>query len=779
MGRFKRWAALLLAGAMLLTGCTNQKEESTKSAAEAGASTETAENEKSMGRYLEQEITLPEEIAATGTYPVGYLGKLDNGKLVLVEQRAGKYVSEDNGETWEREEALWLTEDLMDSYISHIALSPDGAMAVIYSPYSSDDETEESVDEDDPYQPEYLYMDASGNTKNITFSEKGNYFHQFWFGKDGRLYGYDMNGKVYEIDTQADTMKQLFEIEGLSDYVCFTEKYMIIISSRGVNVYDMEAKMLDEDKVLSDFIINSAGNELGANSDSHSVVMAEGEQPDVIYFALNSGLYRHVIGGTAVEQVVDGSITSLGDPMMTLCGMAVLPDNEFAVLYNDVKLYRYVYDPDVPTVPDEKVSIYSLTEDYTIRQAVSLFQKQNPDVYVRYEVGISGENGMTAEDAVKNLNTRMLSGSGPDLLVLDGLPAASYTEKGILADLSGIVDDMSGENSLFPNLVEACREDGELYSLPVRFQLPVIAGDEESVQNVTDLETLADAVERLREENPEGSLIGLRTEEEVLYTLGLACSGAWLDENGAIDEEKLTEFLTQARRIYQAETAGQDPEFLEDYRENHQENWNMDTIGEGRYYATASTSSLDIAMGDQKLSVGRVFRMDFDYNIISTLANQEKNFAYGFWQGQVPGGFIPRTRVGIYTKSAQKEDVLEFFRFLYGRELQDMDLIGGFPINMESFDSLAESPREEYEVGGLALSDADGGDIFSLEVKWAGPEDFQKLKEMVESLTSICSGDSTIESVVRTLGEKALGKDGDVEDAVAEIVKKAAIYLAE
>lgn len=779
MGRFKRWAALLLAGVMLLTGCTNQKEENTKSAAEAGASMETAEKEKSMGRYLEQEITLPEEIAAMGTYPVGYFGKLDNGKLVLVEQRAGKYVSEDNGETWEREEAPWLTENLMDSYISHIALSPDGAMAVIYSPYSSDDEAEESVDEDDPYQPEYLYVDAAGNTKKITFSEKGNYFHQFWFDRDGLLYGYDMNGKVYEIDTQADTVKQLFEIEGLSDYVCFTEKYMIIISSRGVNVYDMEAKMLDEDKVLSDFIMNSVGNELGANSDSHSVVMAEGGQPDVIYFALNSGLYRHVIGGAAVEQVADGSITSLGDPMMTLCGMAVLPDNEFAVLYNDVKLYRYVYDPDVPTVPDEKVSIYSLTEDYTIRQAVSLFQKQNPDVYVRYEVGISGENGMTAEDAVKNLNTRMLSGSGPDLLVLDGLPAASYTAKGILADLSGVVGNMSGENSLFPNLVEACREDGAIYSLPVRFQLPVIAGDVQSVRNVTDLETLANAVERLREENPEGSLIGLRTEEEVLYTLGLACSGAWLDENGAIDEEMLTEFLTQARRIYQAEIAGQDPRALEDYRESHQENWSTDETGAGHYYANAAASSLDIAMGDQKLSVGRVFRMDFDYNIIGTLANQEKNFAYGLWQGQVPGGFIPCTRVGIYTKSAQKEEVLEFFGFLYGRELQDLDLIGGFPVNMESFDSFAENPRGEYDMGGLAMSDSDGGDIFSLEVEWVGQEDFQRLKEMVKSLNSICSGDSTIESVVRTLGEKALSEDGNVEDTVEEIVKKAAIYLAE
>lgn len=114
---------------------------------------------------------------------------------------------------------------------------------------------------------------------------------------------------------------------------------------------------------------------------------------------------------------------------MNLAGMAVLPDNEFAILYTNGKLYRYTFDPDIPTIPEEQVSIYSLTENYAVRQAVSLFQKQHPEAYVRYEIGMNTENGMTSEDAIKNLNTRIMSGSGPDLLVLDGLPRRSYEEK--------------------------------------------------------------------------------------------------------------------------------------------------------------------------------------------------------------------------------------------------------------------------------------------------------------------------------------------------------------
>ena len=85
-----------------------------------------------------------------------------------------------------------------------------------------------------------------------------------------------------------------------------------------------------------------------------------------------------------------------------------------------------MYDPEIAATPEEEIRIYSLYENYTIRQAVSLYQKSHPEVYVNYEVGISGEDGMTEEDAVRNLNTRLASGSGPDLLVLDGLPKSSY-----------------------------------------------------------------------------------------------------------------------------------------------------------------------------------------------------------------------------------------------------------------------------------------------------------------------------------------------------------------
>lgn len=780
--RYGRLTACLLIGAMLLLqGCAGREDGTAgqpggaagsegRPAASAGDGNNT---EKSMGRYLEEEMTLPEDVAYGSSYPTLCLQKLATGELALLEQTAGLYVSADNGESWTRKETPWLR-DLREAWIAHMAMAPDGSVALVYSPPA--DETEETVEEG--WNPEYLYVDPDGNPTALKSPDGSNTVHQFWFDKDSRLYAYTMSGKIFEMDPADGAARQILEAEGLSDYVCFTDQYMIDIGSRGLLFYDMENKMqADGDRVLQDFIMDNVGEEIGANSGSYTVVMAEGEEADVVYFAMESGLYRHVMGGTAVEQVMEGSLSSLGDPKMSLAGMAVLPDNEFVILYTNGKMYRYVYNPDIPTVPEQQVSIYSLTENYAVRQAVSLFQKQHPEAYVRYEIGLNTGSGMTSEDAVKNLNTRIMSGSGPDLLVLDGLPRRSYEEKGVLMDLTEIAGGMSGEEALFPNLVEACREDGKLYYLPLRFRLPLLVGDEKTIEGVADLAGLADAAEALRAEYPEGSLTGLAAEEKLLRTLGITCAGSWTDaKTGAIDQERLKEFLTQAKRIYDAETAGITEEELTEYKAWYDNSLNWS--GAMEYFATVYGSGTNIAMGEQRIGMGITYMMDGDFNTVSTLANQEENFGFAFWNGQIRNGFVPKGMVGVCAGSKDSELALTFFRFLFGRELQDMEVSTGLPMNMASFEQLKVNPREEDQGISIGTSGADGKS-FHLDIKWVTEEDFAELKSMVESASAVCAGDAVIEEVVYEVGQRALAGGLSVDDAVAEIVKKAAIYLAE
>ncbi len=463
---------------------------------------------------------------------------------------------------------------------------------------------------------------------------------------------------------------------------------------------------------------------------------------------------------------------------MYLRGMLTLPGDEFMILYNG-PLCHYIYDPSVPAVPEEQLTIYSLEDDYTIRQAVSLYQKKNPGIYIRYEVGMSGGDGVVREDAVKNLNTKIMSGSAPDLIVLDGLPEQSYKEKGILADLTDLEKGLTGENALFPNLVDAFRQEGKLYSLPVRFRIPLMVGDPDTLKGITSLVSFADAVERLRQEHPQGSILRQITEEQILYTLGLSCSGAWLGEDGKLDEGKLTEFLTQAKRVYDAEIAGWDSAELKEMQQRMMSLWTeADGLLWEDYSASASGISMDIAMEDSYLGIGTTRGMNGDFNMVSTLAGQEDDIDYASYPGQVQDSFVPDTCIGIYANSIENELALDFFRFLFGTELQDLDLPGGLPMNMASFEKQKIDPNEGKDNSSISIG-GERGESFHLEILWVTEEHFQRIHDIVDAAKTASRSDSVIEQTVLEIGPKALNGSLSVEDTVKEIVKKAAIYLAE
>lgn len=139
------------------------------------------------------------------------------------------------------------------------------------------------------------------------------------------------------------------------------------------------------------------------------------------------------------ERLIDGELCSLNMPALRLTDLIVKEDGSLLLLYADGMdrtLMNYTYSADTPTVPDKELRVFSLRDNKTIRQAMGLFQRQNPDVHVVYDVALTGADAVTASDALRTLANELLAGKGPDLLVLDGMPIDSYVEKGVLLDLS-------------------------------------------------------------------------------------------------------------------------------------------------------------------------------------------------------------------------------------------------------------------------------------------------------------------------------------------------------
>ena len=120
-------------------------------------------------------------------------------------------------------------------------------------------------------------------------------------------------------------------------------------------------------------------------------------------------------------------------------------------------------------------------------------KQQHPEVDVTYTVAIPAdtEDITTARnDALTKLNTELLAGNGPDLLILDGIAYENYAQKGMLADLSDAVPLAE----LQANLTESFVEEGKAYVLPARFSVPVLIGDAGTLDGLKDLTSMQQAV---------------------------------------------------------------------------------------------------------------------------------------------------------------------------------------------------------------------------------------------------------------------------------------------
>lgn len=192
---------------------------------------------------------------------------------------------------------------------------------------------------------------------------------------------------------------------------------------------------------------------------------------------------------------------------------------------------------------------------------------------VNFQVLLDEELGATAEDVIRTLNTELMAGKGPDLLLLDGLNVDSYIEKGVLADMTEQARRLE-EDGLMPNLTNAYCRDGRVYGVPARFTVPVMMGARECVEQVWSMTDLAGLVEEGQGGEPaflcpSAQLFG---ETGMLMDYYDVCAGSIVTEKG-VDQQTLEGYFADMLRIQQAE------------RENTPE------LGDGVSFATVVAAS--------------------------------------------------------------------------------------------------------------------------------------------------------------------------------------------
>lgn len=753
----KRILSLLLMLVLLLTTLTGCK---TTGGTGDDVTTNSAENENSSGagtgRFMESRVTLPAEVEM-----IGAMRRLEDGSLHAIgigSDGEGKayYIlnSSDYGVNWNMTPVQGLTEE----YYPKMAIDPDGR--AVFIPYTREGKAALKV------------CDLQGETSEVSVSlpelddaESENHIWQAEFDEEGNLIVMDSNDSLYKVDLSEGTCQESFDARGTKiNYFGLAGNRLIAVYDNGTLVYDAATgEMADTEAVIEDMIKENR-DLVSVNTDQgYPMVFAAGTGEKDAVFANENGIFHYTIGGSVSEQLVGGSLMSVGNAASIFYAICMMDAEHIFLSANDgqnTNLFLYSYDGAAAAAPDSEITVYALEESDTLRYAVSVFQSEHPDVYVNLQIGMSGDDGVTLEDALSVLNTDMMAGKGPDVLILDGMPVDSYIEKGIIVDISDVVNEVAQEDGLFSNIVDASTVDGCIYGMPARFLIPLVEADADTVDASASLETLADRAEELKRQGTTENVMQPRAAKHLLRELYYADSASWKKADGSLDEEKIADYLTQAKRIYDVDQYGSELEL------------GSEKIS-GLGIAVGTIVSTGMMTGEFQVGMGTLSEITNFQLMRSTDA--VTGATYDVINRDHAASFIPYLTAGV-TAGENEEMAKAFVKTLLGKEAGTAS--NGIPVNRAAFDQQIEKTNDNLNLS-IGFGPADGDEVYGVEYVALTEEDISNFTGMVEGLTVSALTDRTIQTLVTEQGEAYLNGEQSLETAVNTIMKKVNLYLAE
>lgn len=766
--------AVLLASAMTITtlgGCGKSAGEDTKgdtgteTAKETVSATAASGEDTAMGRYMETEISLPE-----GFMNLNDVRAFEDGRMLVLGQTQdalGLWESTDEGESWSQP-YTW-PQELSDGYIPCGGIAEDGSVFCSVSDGTGENNIYAKVGNDGQY--ETLTPDLPEASSE--YEGMSDFIYWIRYAEPGKwLVKTIMDEHIYLIDDTSGEILQTYNED--EDYIGFWWKLGDTIMAAGnedIRGFDYgTGEETELDSVLKEELESNKNNLNVTNSVAYPLLACEGEE-GVYYYCNEDGIYRYTKGGTVIEQLVDGSLNSLSKPSVQLTGMSVLTDGTILVTVMDEagpKLLRYRYEADVPAVPDTELNVYALEENAEVRQAISMFQTANPSYYVKLEVGMTGDDAVTASDALRTLNTEIMAGNGPDILILDGMPLESYMEKGILEDISDLVNQIQESDGFFEQIAKTYEQDGAVYAVPSRFQMPVLQADEETLDKINSLAELADTAAGLRAQDEEiNQIVDVSNIYYLVYKLYCAYSTELLAEDGSIDKAAMTDFIDRAKQIFE----------LNHYEEEYGDFY-YETFGDPEYDMSTVVSAYGFLA--KKMKIDHV-------NLASALGlaqicaiNDQRDLEYKLMPAGEKHIFVPKVIAGINSRSNEIEGAKEFVSFLLSQKAQETNQGTGLPVNRAAFEAMLEDSKSMSMSSSWSTIDEDGNyqDI-DFEITAPPAEELDRFRELVESLDTPCLTDAVMWELVMEQAGKYVAGELSVEEAVNTIEQKMNLYLAE
>lgn len=648
---------------------------------------------------------------------------------------------------------------------------------------------------------ENLYKEGSFHTENFLYGEDGNYYVL--------VYNYDISKKshtrIYQVNQQGNGLDEI--------KVNYTEKPTDVIEGREIYPYVLNMKVLkngnflleeystlslidrESGEKINTIELNNEGgyssygvsnNDIMAvNKGNNKVAFYEGgsretkktidmeettgmsqfytKEDGTLLLANRNGIQQMKKDGSLWEIVVDGTLNSMSMPSLNIHGIFVVDGDKdsYIIVYEDgegnKKIMQYQCDESVSAVPENEITIYSLTENSTVRQAISAYQRKNSNVKVNYIVSMEGE-GENKADYIRALNTELLNGNGADILILDGLPVDSYIEKGVLLDLKDFFTKLGEEDKISENIRKDYVSDNRMYSLPSRFFIPIIYGNEQAVNAWTDLDSILDFA---KSKTGKTYMEGLNNEQLLKIFLTENQSNIFSEDKQLKEEE----FKTVLENIKQLTKYILPPTIKE-------LNYKNSMIGlENELVKLFNSSNPYMGQGNEAETEVGLEQVGSIHNSMVFLKLVELNKGIYHSANNL---YIPSGEIGINKSSKNIEASKEFLKTLFSEEVQGVDVSSGFPVNGKALEKWFERENKEFMVSLFSSSGEN-----QLDIEWPNKKARKQLYNVVQSANRRFQKNNDLIDIMVTESIKYLNGESTIEQVTNTIKSKVDTYLAE
>ncbi len=477
---------------------------------------------------------------------------------------------------------------------------------------------------------------------------------------------------------------------------------------------------------------------------------------DTVFIATSEGVFSLKLESDILEKIIEGDFCCLSSyyPEQTL-----IYEDKIFIRYTKCDkadrqceiLKKYSYDKNVPTVPDKKITVWAVAPQFIQKDAFTYYKEVHPDIYIEYETLYTDEQydsrycEVRSED-LEILNTQILVGEGPDLFFLKGLPVEAYRKQGVFADLTEPIHRVMQEEEMLENIVTGYCEEGEIYAVPLNFELIRAVGKKELLENGFNLKDVVAYQEKHPNEMVMFPVYGAARTQQLANLM----QSQLFDTEGRVNKEAMTELLYQINKVQDGKGYGVD--------------WQMSTA------LLSDMMKVDIETVDSIRMLQSMYYVTEQVpdTVIMDQIGQYQNIAYG------------TNLIAINRNSKNKKTAEEILQVALSSETQGGE---GLPVNLTALTELLlynNHSKNNWMMYYLYKEPSDEGIMYDLkDFDFGYPEEMKKCLEECKNTTFLKPLNSSIQQILVQESEPYFVGMIGLDEAVNNIERKVNLYISE